>query len=77
MFDWEHGIALHPMQGIRATSPAEGDVSWNFWGCGRNLGYYSRVTVGMAIQNSTLFSEVINPVQLVRTPQESKLGLAG
>ena len=27
MFDWEHGIALHPMQGIRASSPAEGDVS--------------------------------------------------
>ena len=24
MFDWEHGIALHPMQGIRASSPAEG-----------------------------------------------------
>ena len=21
MFDWEHGIARHPMQGIRASSP--------------------------------------------------------
>ena len=38
MFDWEHGIALHPMQGIRASSPAEGDVSWDFLSCGRNLG---------------------------------------
>ena len=28
MFDWEHGIALHPMQGIQALIPAEGDVSW-------------------------------------------------
>ena len=27
MFDWEHGISLHPMQGIRASSPAEGDIS--------------------------------------------------
>ena len=24
MFDWEHGIALHPMQGIRALTPGEG-----------------------------------------------------
>ena len=39
MFDWEHGIALHPMQGIRASSPAEGDVSWDFSSCGRDLGY--------------------------------------
>ena len=39
MFDWEHGIALNPMQGIQALSPAEGDVSWDFWSCDRNLGY--------------------------------------
>ena len=25
VFDWEHGIALHPVQGIRALTPAEGD----------------------------------------------------
>ena len=39
MFDWEHGIALHPMHGIRASSPAEGEVSWDFSSCGRKLGY--------------------------------------
>ena len=39
MFDSDHGIALHTMQGIRASSPAEGDVSWDFSSCGRNLGY--------------------------------------
>ena len=39
MFDWEHGIALHPMQGILASSPAEGDVSWDFSICGWNLAY--------------------------------------
>ena len=39
MFDWEHGIALYPMQGTRASSPAEGDVLWDFSSSGRNLGY--------------------------------------
>ena len=39
MFDWEHGIDLHPMLGIRASYPAEGDVSWDFSSCSRNLGY--------------------------------------
>ena len=39
MFDWEHGIALHPMEGIRALAPAEWDVSWDFPSFSRNLGY--------------------------------------
>ena len=39
MFDWEHIIALQPLQGIRASSPAEGDVSLYLSSCGRNLGY--------------------------------------
>ena len=30
MFDWEHGIALHAIQGNRASTPGEGDVSWDF-----------------------------------------------
>ena len=32
MFDWEHGITLHSMQGIRVSSPAEGECSWDFSG---------------------------------------------
>ena len=39
MYVWEHGIALHPMQGIWASSPAEGDGSWDFLSSGRNLRY--------------------------------------
>ena len=39
MFDWEHGIAVHPMQGNRASSCGEREVSWVFSSCGRNLGY--------------------------------------
>ena len=38
VFDWEHGIALHPMQWIWASSPAKGDVSCDFTSCSRNLG---------------------------------------
>ena len=40
-------------------------------------GVYSRVTVGMAVRNSTWFSEVRIAVKLGETPQEAKLGLAG
>ena len=39
MFDWEYGIALHAMQGNRALFPGEGDVSWDFSSCGKNLEY--------------------------------------
>ena len=39
MLDWENAIALLAMQGIRASSRGEGEVSWVFSSCGRNLGY--------------------------------------
>ena len=39
MFDCEYGITLHAMQGNRASFPSEGDVSYDFSSCGRNLGY--------------------------------------
>ena len=38
MFDWEYGIALHAMQGNRASFLSEGDVSYNFSSFGRNVG---------------------------------------
>ena len=50
MFDWENAIAWHAMQGIRASSRGEGEVSWVFSSCGRHIGY-SRVTMGMPILN--------------------------
>ena len=46
MFDWEQGIALHTMQGIRASSPAERDFSCDFSSCGRNLGYILKLQQG-------------------------------
>ena len=39
VFDSENGIALHAMQGNRASFPSEGDVSYDFSSCSRNLGY--------------------------------------
>ena len=39
MFDGVHVIALHAMQGNWASSGGEGEVSWFFSSCGRNLGY--------------------------------------
>ena len=38
-FDWECGIALHAMQGNRASFPSEGNVSYDFSSCSKNLGY--------------------------------------
>ena len=39
VFDVGHGIALHAMQGNRASSRGEGEVSLFFSCCGGNLGY--------------------------------------
>ena len=39
MFDWEYGIALHAVQGNRASFPSEGYVSYDLSSCGRNLQY--------------------------------------
>ena len=39
MFDGQLGIALHAMQGNRASSRSEGEVSRFFSRCGGNLGY--------------------------------------
>ena len=46
MFDWEYGIALHAMQENRASFPREGDVSYDFSICGRNLGYIRELQRG-------------------------------
>ena len=39
MFDWEDAIALHAMQLNRASFRGEGEVSWVFSSCGRQVGY--------------------------------------
>ena len=39
MFDWENAVTLHAMQGNRASSRGEGEVSWIFSSCGRHVWY--------------------------------------
>ena len=46
VFDWENGIALYAMRGNRASFPSEGDVSYDFSSCGRNLGYIRELQWG-------------------------------
>ena len=50
MFDWEHGIALYPMQVNRALSHGEGDVSYDFSRCGRNLGFIRELQRGWPLE---------------------------
>ena len=59
VFDLENAIALDTMQGNRASSHREGNVSW-FSRLRPEPGVYSRVTAGMSIRNSSLFIEVRN-----------------
>ena len=46
VFAWENEIALLAMQGNRASFPSEGDVSYDFSSCGRNLGYIRELQRG-------------------------------
>ena len=46
MFDWEYGIALHAMQGNRASFPIEGDVSYDFSSCSIHLAYIRELQRG-------------------------------
>ena len=46
IFDWENGIALHAMQGNRASFPSEGDVSYDFSSCSKHLGYKHQLQWG-------------------------------
>ena len=39
VFDWEQEIVLQAMQGNRSSAQGEGEVTWFFSSCGRNLGY--------------------------------------
>ena len=51
-FDWEYRIALHAMQGNRASSPGDGGVSWDFSSCGRNLGYILELQRGWPFETT-------------------------
>ena len=46
VFDWEYGMALHAMQENRDSFPSEGDVSYDFSSCSKNLGYIHELQRG-------------------------------
>ena len=46
VIDWEYGIALHAMQGNRASFPSQGDISYDFSSCGINLGFIRELQRG-------------------------------
>ena len=50
MFNSEYDIALHEMQGNKASSPGEGYVSWSFSSCGGNLVYILELQRGWPFQ---------------------------
>ena len=62
MFDWENAIALHTMQGNRASSPGDGGNLMGFLELRQARGVYSRGTTLMPILNGSWFSEVMTLV---------------
>ena len=50
VFDWDNVIALFAKQGNRASFPSEADVSRDFSGCGRNLGYIRELHRGWPLE---------------------------
>ena len=61
LFDWEQGIALHAVQGNRASSFSERKVMF-FRELQQKAGVCSRVTARVDIKNFSLFSDVRTPV---------------
>ena len=58
LFDAKHGIALHEMQGNWASFCSEGDVSWFFLSCDRNLGYI--LELGLELTLKTRFCSAMS-----------------
>ena len=77
MFEWEYGIALHAVQGSRASSPVEVDVSWDFSSCGRNLGYILELQSRWPFETPLCSAKSGLLSCYVGHLTESKLGFAG
>ena len=50
VFDWEHGTPQDEMQGNRASSCGEGEVSWVYSSCGRQLMYILELRRGWTFE---------------------------
>ena len=61
VFDREHGIALHAMQGNRASSLGEGEVSWFSSSCGGSQGYILELRWGWPFK-TCVYSVASGPI---------------
>ena len=61
VFDWDQGIALHAVQGYRASSFSEREVLWFFSSCSGKLGYVLELQWGKTLK-TCLFSDVRTPI---------------
>ena len=90
MFDGEHGIAVHAMQGIWASSRGEWEVSWFFSSCGGILGYVLElrrgwplktrvcsVTSGLLSRYEGLLTNLLEAGQGTRHPSGGEAGDPG
>ena len=59
MFHWEPTVALHAVQGNRASSLPEGEVSWFFSSCGGKLRYILELQWGWPFK-TRVFSGRLN-----------------
>ena len=50
LFDWKNAVALHALPENQASSRGEGEVSWIFSSCGRNLGYILQLRRGCTFE---------------------------
>ena len=69
VFDREHVIALHAMQGNQASSLGEGEVSWFSSSCGRNLGYILGVRWGWPFK-TCVYSVASGPILVTMDTSE-------
>ena len=76
MFDWEHGIALHPRQGIWALTPANGMSHGISRGAALTWGIFSSYS-GYGRSKLHLVQRSQDSCLVRTTPQEAKLALAG
>ena len=56
MFDGEHGIALHAVQGNRASSHGEEEVAWFFSSYSGNLMYILELQWGWPFKTRVCFA---------------------
>ena len=77
MFDCENAIALPAMQGIRDSSRCEGEVSWVFSSCRRNLENILELWRGCPFETGVFSAKSGHLSRYDGQLKDCKLGLEG